>query len=854
MKPGTKLGPYEIVAPLGAGGMGEVYRARDSRLGREVALKTLPPEVANDPSRRQRFETEARAVAALNHPNIVAVYDVGDGYIVSELVDGESLRGVKPGLRKTIDIAVQIAGGLAAAHAAGITHRDLKPENVLLTRDGRVKILDFGLARMTASGSAAAAGETQTVHTDPGVVMGTVGYMSPEQVRGQVVDHRSDIFSFGLILYELLAGQRAFAGETSVDTMQAILRQEAPELPETVPPAIRQIVAHCVEKEPANRFQSARDLGFALSALSQTGSHAVPAVRAPVAPRWVWRAGAIGALAAAIIGAVILWVRPPAPPAWSGVLLGGPEVAVHPRVSPDGHLLAFSSSVEQVGVMKLESGDFAILTHAADRGYVNVISWSPDGARIYYDRWTDVPRGIYSVPVLGGPEQLVLEDAAYPEALPDGSLLITKYNAERVFQLMRFWPESGRLQPLPIHVTESGYQPYHVFPDGDEAVVSGWGIGAGLPPGSHLFRVDLRTGQIRLFLPEADPWEEDLKYGLTVTRDGKSVLVGRAVGNLETIESISRDGRHRASLGLTLTNGTNGMDAGPDGSVYVDQVSRGVELLRFPVEGGRPEKLAGLPPYEAPGEPWDTEEQLAVLPDGRVVVTVGTGGRSHLIAVEAGKERVRLINTSEENSGPLTAVGAGEVAFLIGPPPKRTIAVASTTNGRVLQRIPFDKGKIDSLAATPDGKTLFCAAGKNIWAIPRGGGEPRRLRAGDAVAVDPEGRYLVVQVTENPIIRLIQVPLDGGPEREIPTGNGERPAESLGSNAVGRGGRIVMPVGASTWYWPAGILDPAVGRFRRLPVDAVLDYHSLGWTPDGKVVAIGLGMQSGLWRFTPQPR
>ena len=203
LSPGDKLGPYEIMAPIGAGGMGEVYRARDTRLGRDVALKILPPDMARDPSRRQRFELEARAVAALNHPNIVALYDVGEGYIVSELVDGEPLSGVKLGLRKAIDAAVQIAAGLAAAHAAGITHRDLKPANILLTRDGRVKILDFGLAKMADPNSAAAGTtETMTARTEPWAVMSTVGYMSPEQVRGTPADHRSDIFSFGLVLYE----------------------------------------------------------------------------------------------------------------------------------------------------------------------------------------------------------------------------------------------------------------------------------------------------------------------------------------------------------------------------------------------------------------------------------------------------------------------------------------------------------------------------------------------------------------------------------------------------------------------------------------------------------------------------
>jgi predicted Ser/Thr protein kinase len=295
---GDHLGPYEIVAPLGAGGMGEVYRARDPRLSRDVALKILPQELVGDRSRRARFEQEARAVAALNHPNIVAVYDVGEGYIVSELVDGEPLRAGRLGLRRTIEVAVQIASGLAAAHDAGIVHRDLKPDNILLTRDGRPKILDFGLAKVQAAGGE---GETVTVRTEVGLVMGTPGYMSPEQVRGLSADHRSDIFSFGVILHELLSGTRTFQGETSMDTMTAILKQDAPELPETVPADLRQIVAHCLEKEAAKRFHSAHDLGFALSqAGAQSGSQRVVAAAAatPRRRRLALVAGLIALMAA----------------------------------------------------------------------------------------------------------------------------------------------------------------------------------------------------------------------------------------------------------------------------------------------------------------------------------------------------------------------------------------------------------------------------------------------------------------------------------------------------------------------------------------------------------------------------
>jgi eukaryotic-like serine/threonine-protein kinase len=253
--------------------MGEVYRARDPRLGREVAIKILPASFSSDPSRLSRFEQEARAAAALNHPNILAVYDIGthDGspYIVSELLDGATLRerlrtGPLP-VRKAIDYAQQIARGLAAAHDKGIVHRDLKPENIFITDDGRVKILDFGLAKLTRPENVADGQTLTQAGSDPGTVLGTVGYMSPEQVRGKPADARSDLFSFGAVLYEMLSGKRAFHGESPAETMSAIAKEEPAELTETnrnVPPALERIVRHCLEKNPAERFQSVRDVAF----------------------------------------------------------------------------------------------------------------------------------------------------------------------------------------------------------------------------------------------------------------------------------------------------------------------------------------------------------------------------------------------------------------------------------------------------------------------------------------------------------------------------------------------------------------------------------------------------------------
>ncbi len=312
---GDRLGPYEVLAPLGAGGMGEVYRARDTRLHREVAIKVLPSSFSQDPDRLRRFEQEARAASALNHPGILTIHDFGahdsTPYVVSELLEGGTLRerlaagALAP--RKAVEYGVQIANGLAAAHEKGIIHRDLKPENVFVTEDGRVKILDFGLAKLTRPelDRGATNALTEAAGTEPGVVMGTVGYMSPEQVRGQPADRRSDLFAFGTLLFEMLTGRRAFRGDTAVETMNAILKEEPAEVSATarsVSPALERIVRRCLEKSPSERFQSARDLAFALTEAS--GSWAVATLVPPPGRR---HALALAVSAAILAAVVLIW-------------------------------------------------------------------------------------------------------------------------------------------------------------------------------------------------------------------------------------------------------------------------------------------------------------------------------------------------------------------------------------------------------------------------------------------------------------------------------------------------------------------------------------------------------------------
>jgi Tol biopolymer transport system component len=396
---GTRLGPYEIVSLIGAGGMGEVYRGRDARLGRDVAIKILPPLFSSDADRLRRFEQEARAAAALSHPNILAVYDVGEQngspYIVSELLEGEPLRNkVQQPLphRRAIGYAIEVADGLAAAHDKGIVHRDLKPENIFITGAGFVKILDFGLAKLTLGAAAAGSGSAATIAADtqPGSVLGTAGYMSPEQVRGDPVDHRSDIFAAGAILYEMVSGRRAFAGASIAETMSAILRDDPPDLTEgtpAVPPALARIIDRCLQKDPASRFQSSRDLAFALEQLS-TASGSTATVAA-VRQRFVWLPWglfAAAALSAIVISAIALRPRPPLAPGqairFNLPMPGGISITASGNfvaVAPDGRQIALAAAKDGKPMLWIHTLDAAAPKSLPDTERLGVPFWSPDG-------------------------------------------------------------------------------------------------------------------------------------------------------------------------------------------------------------------------------------------------------------------------------------------------------------------------------------------------------------------------------------------------------------------------------------------------------------------------------------------
>ncbi len=426
--------------------MGEVYRARDPRLNRDVAIKVLPPSFSADADRLRRFEQEAKAAGVLNHPNITAVYDIGmhegSPYVVQELLEGETLRAAlasgKPAARRAIDYAVQIARGLSAAHDKGVVHRDLKPENLFVTKDGRVKILDFGLAKLTQAedvGSEATSLPTETRGTEPGVVLGTLGYMSPEQVRGRPADARSDIFSFGAILYEMLTGHRAFRGDSAADTMSAILKEDPPDLTVTnqaISPGLERIVRHCLEKSPEQRFHSAHDLAFDLEALSQVSAPpggARPAMRARRIPP------AALLIAGLVVGAGLAYLalRGRGPRAASDVdgattfrrltNLSGSENS--PSLSPDGQTVAFEHRSENrvhVWVQRVAGRKPIDLTPDCERPSYSP-AFSPDGSLIVYGSQCG-EGGIFIVGASGENVRRVTSFGAEPAWSPDGRDLV----------------------------------------------------------------------------------------------------------------------------------------------------------------------------------------------------------------------------------------------------------------------------------------------------------------------------------------------------------------------------------------------------------------------------------------------
>jgi len=515
----TTLGPYTIVSKIGEGGMGEVWRARDSKLGRDVAIKVLPAAFAADKDRLARFEQEAQSAGGLNHPNILVIHHIGTHggapYIVSELLEGETLRERMAGnplpQRKAIDYALQIAHGLAAAHEKKIVHRDLKPDNLFVTKDGRVKILDFGLAKLVGTDGDGLQTEipTRKVNTDPGTVMGTVGYMSPEQLRGQQADHRSDIFSFGAILYEMLSGRRAFRGQSTADTISAILREDPPDLSETnktVSPALERVVHHCLEKNPEERFHSASDLGFAIEALSGSAGTTttvlspLPSRKKNFATLLPWAIAGATFIATAVL-AWLYFGQPPVIEKPLSFFVSMPKEAIEassPAISPDGRTLVFVVVSEGKRLLYVRSLGQLEAQPIAGTDDAQFPFWSPDSRYIGFFSNNKLKK----IEATGGPAQTLCD-------APSGGIGGT-WNSDGVILIgidtkgINRVPAAGGtpVRVLPLDESRKEVeQAWPVFlPDGNHFLYQSWN---GRSNGSAIF-VATQDGRERKLLLNAD--------------------------------------------------------------------------------------------------------------------------------------------------------------------------------------------------------------------------------------------------------------------------------------------------------------------------------------------------------------
>jgi eukaryotic-like serine/threonine-protein kinase len=681
--PGVRLGPYEIVAPLGSGGMGEVFRARDTRLGREVAVKVFPDGVAHDADRLRRFEQEARAVAALSHPNILAVFDVGAHeaipYFVTELLEGENLRerldrGPLPS-RRALELGLQIVQGLAAAHREGIVHRDLKPENVFVTRDGRIKILDFGLAKPTAPSDPAGDATLSTPFTSPGTVMGTVGYMSPEQARGESADTRSDIFSFGAIFYEMLAGRRAFRRDTAPETMAAILREEPPDL-ETgglhLAGGVDRVVRRCLEKSPDLRFQSASDLAFAIQALGDaSGSAGVlrPLPKGRSSRRW--RVVPYAALPLALaVGYVAHRSKLEPQPSYAPLTFTRGYVRMA-RFAPDGQTVVFGALWEghpmQVhsgrtdtrvsqplgppGADLLAVSAKAELAVALDRRFV--APWAPEGT-------------LASMPMMGGAPRPLAEDVIDADFSPDGNDLAVSRAVDGRCRLE--YPVGTVLYENAGYISD-----VRVSPRGDLIAFMDHPL-YGDDRGT--VRVVDRARKVRTLTPE---WPTE--QGLAWSPDAHEVWFTAAENNDEmSVRSVDLSGRMR--LLLRSFHRVKLQDVARDGRVLLTTEDIQSDIRAGVGGGGEGPNLASFK--------WATARDLSL--DGRFA----------------------LIN--EFNAGNLSAYQV----YLRG------------TDGAA----PVSLGLGDAIAISPDARFVLASAPGvegDLHLIPVGPGEPRTLAGGDLV-------------------------------------------------------------------------------------------------------------------------
>jgi serine/threonine protein kinase len=682
---GKILGHYRVLEKIGSGGMGEVYRASDQRLERDVALKILKPSLANDPDRLRRFEQEARAAAALSHSSIVAIYDIGmhDGkpYIVSELLEGQTLRerlinGPVP-RRQAADWAGQIAQGLMAAHEKRIVHRDLKPENLFITNHGRIKILDFGIAKLTTSeflseADSAAAAASMTTQTKVGSVLGTVAYMSPEQLRGKAVDQRSDLFSLGAILYEMLTGRRAFSGETQVDTLTAILKEDPPEMTgdgQDIPFAFEQVARHCLEKEPENRFQSARELAFALSTLSEATTSKQIAVltrRKGRARTWL-----LLATAALLVAALAIffgsWLGPVPNPEFSRVTFERGTV-YSARFTPDGRSVLYGASWNGRPLQIYSTIPDSLMARplGLTSAYLLSLSRTNELALTMHGRpgsRLEFEGGMLArSPMINGTPREILQDVAWADWSPDGNLAVVHhlngrdnleypvgkvlYQTSGALSNIRFSPHGDRIAFLdhPDRWDPSGSVQVSDLAGNRTTLSSDWDWESGLawsPQGNEVWFTALKSGSSNRSL-----WAVSLsgKQRKVLTVPGGFTLQDIASDKriLATIDNerlaMEWSGKDKQVRDLSWYDWSIAKDISPDGqSVLFEEGAQGSEPVG-PDGAVAIRNVDGSPPIRLA-----TGTAHTLSPDGKWAISASQSGPAQLTMLAVGPGPSRQI-------------------------------------------------------------------------------------------------------------------------------------------------------------------------------------------------------------------
>jgi len=860
LESGSRLGPYEILAPLGAGGMGEVYRARDPRLGREVAIKVLPASFSGDPERLRRFEQEARAAGILNHPNITAVYDLGTHagapYVVCELLEGQTLRGVlaegRPPTRKAIDYARGIAEGLAAAHEKGIVHRDLKPENVFVTREGRVKILDFGLAKLTQKDESGEATNlpTATAGTEPGVVLGTLGYMSPEQVRGRPADVRSDIFSFGAILYEMLSGRRAFRGDSAADTMSAILKEDPPELSlsdRTVSPGLDRIVRHCLEKNPQERFQSARDLAFNLGALSEISSSAIasmPSSSARPAMR-PWNTGFLLAVAAILLTAAGLYVgratrRPLPPPSLHALTYSGADWS--PTASPDGSTIAFASARDgkvRIWIKQLAGGNEVPLTAGP---LDNHPRFSPDGASLLFTRVEGGRPSLYRVATVGGEARRLVSDAQDGDWSSSGTeIAFLRMRQEQGVPVSALWTASADGSSLKEVADFRGSTMHSPRWTLDERAIVLVEFGGGPVTTSGKFHWVSRDGkERRILLPPASrgsvsafAWSGgDMIYAQSETATAQRNSAGRVLRQ--------RPGASTAEILFHVTNFGSHLDLLSEGRVVLDADLTRESLREVALTG------AGASRWITHGS--STDRQPAYSPDGeRLVVSSDRGGNFDIweIGVKTGALK-RLTEDPADDWDPALSPDGKHLLWSSDRTGHFEIWIADA-DGSAARQLTHDGVDAENPSETPDGRwVIYCTGNpehQGLWKVRPDGSEAQPLVASGAVhpEISPDGAYVlyelggdmtrVVRLADGKVLSF-SIPIHSlfgvGRSRWMPGG---KTIASIGLDEKGSSGVFVQDFSPEA-------ADTSATRRKLAGFDPDLPTESFGIAPDGSHITL----------------